>query len=112
MRMCRAIDPGNNLRCMLFPDEYHELFIDAESFQHLVLDMNELTPGDHIRFRDDECWTMGWIQRRTEKSLWIKVTAEHDRGERKRTLFRNIGDVFRVPMLPEDTTETVYWRQS
>ena len=61
MRMCGDFDPADNDQQLRFPDDFFEILIDDNSYQHKVSNIQELNKGDHIRFRNANRWYMGWI---------------------------------------------------
>ena len=50
LRLMGNCGPSSNYRCLTFPNDFHELFIDTIQYQHPVTDLKSLVGGEHIRF--------------------------------------------------------------
>ena len=105
--MCGLVDPSDNRMCIRFPDGFCEVKIDEISYQHAVMEIDELAVGDHIRFRISrtQVWRMGWVRRKSARSIWVQLTCETDCNHTQRFIFRLLSNVTHVPMIPEDIIE-------
>ena len=110
LRLCGNIDPADNGVCLRFPGDFYEILIDDKSYQHSVTDIQHLSKGDHIRFRDaaSNQWYMGWITTSGRITFKISFTCEYNRNQEMRFIFGNLTGVCRVPMLPIDVIESTF----
>ena len=107
LRLCGMVDPSDNLVSIRFPDGFFEITIDEISFQHRVSDIVELAIGDHIRFcvYETQVWHMGWVRRKTARTIYVELTCEPNRNELHRFRYRSLSNIMHVPMIPEDIIE-------
>ena len=103
-RLCGNIDPSENHARLRFPEHFHEILIDMETFQYDVVDIADLSKGDHIRFckRRTKDWLMGWVVRTSTHMISVILTCEENRGEQKRYNIRSLQNIARVPMIQPD----------
>ena len=104
------MNPSDNGTYLRFPDEFYELLIDGDSFQHYVSTITDLNIRDHIRFSvvSTGIWRMWWITRTSRVSIWVRFICEMDRGVVQRFLFTTITSIARVPMIFEAIVQTAY----
>ena len=100
LRMCGQVDPSNNGLCLRFPEDFYEILVDAESYQHNVIVIEQLNKGYHVRFHDvaSNSWYMGWITTKERTVFKVRLTCEYNRNQEMQFIFENLTSVCHLPM--------------